>query len=257
MSIFDPQQVYYNRRYYNAKGQVNQKKIPGLNPQLTLPTNPADIPQSISILNAYGYTVLPPGDHPYENQNLSGSVNDVYYLAETPLESDTGNVESDLHFSVLWNQAKDYFTQLLSNDIANINVFRFRFSVYSASVSFAIKNNESSPKSITTGIYINSDFSGFNSGWQANQTKTARNFIFSVNEDYFYDGTYLINNSNDTVLLCDHVSNDKNDFNMLKTNTLDFVFGKVIIQPNSTMDYEYQFKDLMIPFSISIEINVK
>lgn len=60
MSLFDPQLIYTRKPYYDKKGCINQKKVPGLSPPQNNPVLESQIPRSIGVLKTFGYKVYPP-----------------------------------------------------------------------------------------------------------------------------------------------------------------------------------------------------
>lgn len=257
MSFFDPQSIYTRKKYYSKKGCINQKKVPGLSNNLPNPAEEDQIPRSIGVLNAFGYTILPPGDHSYQNQNLSLNVNDVYYLSSEIFENNEGPFLSELHFLVLWNQVKDYFQQILSYEESNLNSFYLRFSVFSTDVRIQVTNKSEDSQQYDRGINYGNNSSNNQQTIIPSGISTNVFEIVSVNEDYYYSNGQLFNNDNSTTLLVDNSSNLLSEYSLLKNNTLDFVFGDIFVIPTVDHLFDIQIGRLIIPFSIYIQINLK
>ena len=130
MSVYDPQHVFYNTKYYQRKGLSIQKKPVNR----TGPFSEADKKQALSILKAFGYSI-----NPFNINNYKFNYGFVY-SKDIQIEN---NNHYDIDLSSLWSVIKTRYQSVISDPKIQSCALQFDISsIYDYSVCHFQSTNQ-------------------------------------------------------------------------------------------------------------------
>lgn len=138
MSIFDPNSLYYNRRYDTRKGQVLQKKITN---DYGRCLTQKDIKDCIRYLSEQGYLVVSPGKG--FNVNMVDQASGLYTSIVSEDVLYTPGEQKEFKLSDVWSLVKSDFQYLLDIPSDLVNAVEFTFSLVSFNIFGAINVDQS------------------------------------------------------------------------------------------------------------------